>query len=105
MAIWYGMIGYGETVEIEPSVYSDTIVERPCYGTITRDMRRFQSSDKVNDDLVISNQLSIISDPYAMENFQNMRYATYMGTKWKITEIEVQYPRLILSLGSEYNEH
>lgn len=105
MAIWYGMIGYGETVETEPSVYSDTIVEKPYYGMITRDTRRFQSSDKVNDDLVISNQLSIISDPYAMENFQNMRYATYMGTKWKITEVEVQYPRLIISLGSEYNAH
>lgn len=105
MAKWYGTIGYGETVETSPSVYTEKIVERSYYGDITRDTRRLQSSDKVNDDIVISNQLSIVSDPYSCENFHSMRYATYMGTKWKITDVEVQFPRLILSLGSEYNAH
>jgi hypothetical protein len=32
-----------------------------------------------------------------------MRYVEFMGTKWKITNIEVQYPRLTLSIGGEYN--
>lgn len=105
MAKWYGAIGYGKTVETSPSVYTEKIVERSYYGDITRDTRRLQSSDKVNDDIVILNQLSIVSDPYACENFHSMRYATYMGTKWKITDVEVQFPRLILSLGSEYNAH
>ena len=105
MAKWYGMIGYGETVETAPSVFTEKIVERPYFGDIGRDTRRLQTSDKVNDDLVISNQLSIVSDPYACTNFHTMRYATYMGTKWKITDVEVQFPRLILSLGSEYNAH
>ena len=105
MAKWYGMIGYGKTVETSPSVFTEKIVERPYYGDIGRDTRRLQTSDKVNDDIVISNQLSIVSDPYACVNFHSMRYATYMGTKWKITDVEVQFPRLILSLGSEYNAH
>lgn len=105
MAKWYGAIGYGETVETSPSVHTEKITERFYYGDITRDTRRLQSSDKINDDIVISNQLSIVSDPYACKNFHSMRYATYMGTKWKITDVEVQFPRLILSLGSEYNAH
>lgn len=105
MAKWYGMIGYGKTVETSPSVFTEKVVERPYYGDIGRDTRRLQTSDKVNDDIVISNQLSIVSDPYACANFHSMRYATYMGTKWKITDVEVQFPRLILSLGSEYNAH
>lgn len=105
MAKWYGMIGYGKTVETAPSVFTEKIVERPYFGDVGRDTRRLQTSDKVNDDLVISNQLSIVSDPYACKNFHTMRYATYMGTKWKITDVEVQFPRLILSLGSEYNAH
>lgn len=105
MAKWYGMIGYGRTVETSPSVFNEKVIERPYYGDIGRDTRRLQTSDKVNDDITISNQLSIVSDPYACDNFHSMRYATYLGTKWKITDVEVQFPRLILSLGSEYNEH
>lgn len=105
MAKWYGMIGYGRTVETFPSVFNEEVIERPYYGDIGRDTRRLQTSDKVNDDIAISNQLSIVSDPYACDNFHSMRYATYLGTKWKITDVEVQFPRLILSLGSEYNEH
>lgn len=105
MAKWYGMIGYGRTVETSPSVFNEEVIERPYYGDIGRDTRRLQTSDKVNDDIAISNQLSIVSDPYACDNFHSMRYATYLGTKWKITDVEVQFPRLILSLGSEYNEH
>lgn len=105
MAKWYGMIGYGRTVETSPSVFNEKVIERPYYGDIGRDTRRLQTSDKVNDDIAISNQLSIVSDPYACDNFHSMRYATYLGTKWKITDVEVQFPRLILSLGSEYNEH
>lgn len=105
MAKWYGMIGYGRAVETSPSVFNEEVIERPYYGDIGRDTRRLQTSDKVNDDIVISNQLSIVSDPYACDNFHSMRYATYLGTKWKITDVEVQFPRLILSLGSEYNEH
>ena len=105
MAKWYGMIGYGRTVETSPSVFTDEVVERPYYGDIGRDTRRLQISDKVNDDIVISNQLSIVADPYTCANVHSMRYATYMGTKWKITDVEVQFPRLILSLGSEYNAH
>lgn len=105
MAKWYGMIGYGRTVETSPSVFNEKVIERPYYGDIGRDTRRLQTSDKVNDDITISNQLSIVSDPYACDNFHSMRYATYLGTKWKITDVEVQFPRLILSLGSEYNAH
>lgn len=105
MAKWYGMIGYGETVETAPSVYREKIKERPYYGDIIKNVRRLQTSDNVNDDIAISNQLSIVSDPYACENFHSMRYATYMGTKWKITDVEVAYPRLTLTLGGVYNAH
>ena len=105
MAKWYGRIGFGKTVETAPSVFTEEIEERAYYGDIVRDMRRLQTSDKVNDDLVISNQLSIVADPYACDNFHSIRYATYMGTKWKITDVQVEFPRLILSLGSEYNAH
>lgn len=106
MAKWFGKIGYGETVETKPGVWTETITEREYYGDLIRNSRRLQtSSDKVNDDINISNQLSIVSDPYANENFHAMRYAEFMGTRWKVTDVEVQYPRLILTLGGVYNDH
>lgn len=103
MAKWFGKIGYATTAETAPGVWEESIVEREYYGDIVRNSRRLQSGDKVNDDLNISNQLSIVSDPYANENFHAMRYAEFMGAKWKVTDVEVQYPRLLLTLGGVYN--
>lgn len=100
---WFGTIGYAETVETKPGVWKEQITERDYFGDLIRNTRRLQSSDKVNDSVDISNEISIVSDPYANENFHSMRYAKFMGTKWKITTVDVQYPRLILTLGGEYN--
>lgn len=104
MAKWCGKIGYAETTELEPGYWDEIIMERISYGDVLRNSRRLQSSDGTNDNINISNQLSIIADPYANANFHAMRYAEIMGTKWKITDVEVQYPRLILTLGGVYNE-
>ena len=103
MAKWYGEIGFAETVETKPGVWVEQITKRNYYGDVTRDSRRLQAADKLNDNVNISNQISIISDPYANENFHSMRYAFYMGTRWKITDIEFQYPRLNLTLGGVWN--
>lgn len=103
MAKWYGVIGYAETVETKPGIWEEQITERNYYGDLFRNSRRLQSTDKVNDDINISNQLSIVADPYAINNFYSMRYAEFSGAKWKITDIEVQYPRLTLTLGGVWN--
>ena len=103
MAKFYGKIGYANTVETKPGVYEEQIVERSYYGDLNRNTRRLQSADQVNDDINISNEISIVADPYATNNFHTMRYAVFMGTKWKISNVEVSYPRLILTLGGVYN--
>lgn len=103
MAKWYGVIGYAETVETTPGVWKEQVTKRNYYGDLTRNTRRLQTADKLNDDINITNELSIVADPYAMNNFHSMRYAEFMGTAWKITNVEVQYPRLILSLGGVWN--
>ena len=104
MAKWFGKIGYAETVEERPGIWIEKIIEHEYFGDVLRNSRRLQSSNKVNDDINISNEISIVADPFANQNFHSMRYAEFMGTKWKITDIEVQYPRLILTLGGVYNE-
>ena len=100
---WYGSIGYSETVEVEPGVYEEQITPKTYYGDIISKVGKFQISSEVIDDKDIAVKLSIVADPYANENFQYMRYVEWMGAKWKITNTEVRYPRIILSLGGLYN--
>jgi hypothetical protein len=103
MGKFYGNVGYIESVEVEPGVWDNKVIERPHFGDVIRSTSRFQSSGEVNDNITIGNDISIVADPYANENFQHMKYVVYMGTKWKITSAEVKYPRIILSLGGVYN--
>ena len=103
MAKWYGSIGYAETVETEPGLWEEKITERQYYGDLIRNIRKLQTSGGVNDDINVANEISIVADPYANQNFHAMRYVDFMGAKWKITSVEVQYPRLILTMGGVYN--
>ena len=103
MTRWCGVIGYAETIETVPGVWSEEFTERKYYGDLLRNSRRLQGSQQVNDDITISNQISILADPYAFQHFHAIRYAELFGTKWKVSSVEVQYPRLILELGGIYN--
>lgn len=103
MGRYYGAIGYAETVETAPGVWAEQIVERVYFGDLVRNFGKVQKADKLNDDIDISNEISIVADPYAVNNFHSMRYVTYMGAKWKVNSVEVQFPRLILSVGGLYN--
>lgn len=103
MAKWYGKIGYADNVEVEPGVWEDGIVEHSYYGDLNRNTRSLQNSGGINDNINLSNEVSIVADPYASENFYKMRYVEFAGTKWKITNVEVKYPRLILSIGGVWN--
>lgn len=103
MAKFYGAIGYVETVETSPGVWEEQITERNYYGELVRNTSRFQVSDQVNDNVNIANEISVIADPFATQNFHAMRYVEFMGAKWKITNVEVRYPRLILTIGGVYN--
>lgn len=103
MAKFFGAIGYAVTEETKPGVWKEQITEREYFGELIRNTRRLQSTDQLNDDINVANELSIVADPFAYENFHTMRYVKFMGAKWKITNVEVQYPRLILTIGGVYN--
>ena len=103
MAKFFGAIGFAETQETTPGVYVEKITERNYFGDVIRESRRLQSANQVNDNIDISNQFSIVADPFAEDNIYSMRYVAYMGAKWKISNVEVQRPRLILTVGGLYN--
>lgn len=105
MAKWFGNIGFAETVETAPGVWEEVITPKPYYGDLIQNTRRLEAPDKVNDDVTISNEISIVSDPYVSQNFHAIRYAEFMNSKWKVTSISVEFPRLRLTLGGVYNEN
>lgn len=104
MVKWAGVIGFvNETKETAPSVYKEEFIERKYYGDVVKNNRRLVTADKVNDDISVQNQLSIVADPYAMNHFYSMKYATFCGAKWKVTDVQVEHPRLTLTLGGLWN--
>lgn len=105
MAKFKGAIGFAETVEKEPGVYVEKIVRRTYRGDLLRNNRRLESSGNINDNINISNEISIIADPYANHHFHTMRYVEFGGAKWKVSSVDAtKYPRLVLTLGGLYNE-
>ena len=100
---WSGLIGFERTEETKPGVWTPVVKEKHYYGNLDRILKLSQPANQVNDNININNTLSIVADPYANEHYFEMKYAVLSGTKWKITNVEVKYPRLILSLGGVYN--
>ncbi|MBR0280525.1 MAG: hypothetical protein IJQ81_02905 [Oscillibacter sp.] len=100
-----GRIGYGATEEIRPGVYEERTEEREYYGDVTRNTRRYQRGESLNDNLELDNVISIVADPFAFEHFSEIRYVIWNGAKWKVKGVEIQYPRLSLTIGGVYNEN
>lgn len=103
MAKFYGTVGFVKTVESVQGVWEEQVVERKYYGNVISRIRSLATSG-VNDNINISDEISIVADPFANENYFAIRFVEYMGAKWKVQSISVQFPRLILSLGGLYNE-
>jgi len=104
MAKFSGHIGFVISVSSVPGVYKDQATEANYYGDVIQDNRSWtQSTDTLVGDIGIRNKISILANPFAFENISAMKYVVWMGKRWAITNIEVQYPRLILSIGGLYN--
>lgn len=100
---FYGTVGFVKTEETEPGVWKAQTVEHGYCGDLNRNIYRNDGS-RVNTDFNINNQVSIVCDPYALENFQFIKYVRFLGSAWKVSSVEVNYPRLILNLGDVYTE-
>lgn len=102
---FYGEVGYGETVEnpAGSGKWSPVITEFPYQGDVVRNLTRQEAGDKVNNDISVSNSISVLADEYAMQNSSKIKYVRWNGVRWIVTSVEIRHPRLILNLGSVYN--
>ncbi len=99
-----GAVGYADIdVETAPGVWVASMVAKNYRGDVTRSSRRLESTTTLNDDVTLENSFSIIADAFAFENFDKMRYVSWNGSNWTVTNVEVQRPRLILTVGDIWN--
>ena len=92
MSKFYGAIGYSVTEENRPGVWGEKITVRDYYGDVIRNTRQYQSSDNLNDNLNVSNEFSIVADPFAYANFHSMRFIEYMGLNGKFQMLKFSIP-------------
>lgn len=110
MAKWSGIIGFSNQKQVlgpngeSTGIWEENVIEFKYYGDIFKNTKAIESGSQINDQIRISNQISFVADPYARLNFHRILYATFMGIKWKVNNVEVQFPRIIVNLGGEYNE-
>lgn len=102
---FYGVVGYGDSVETAPGsgVWRDEITEQTFYGDVLRDTRQLIDGIGVNENITVGNRISILADPSAFEDFDKIKYVEWNGKLWTVPDVEVDRPRLILSIGSVYN--
>ena len=104
MAKYYGVIGFVQNVETRPGIWEDVTTERNYYGDVLKNFARHQSANQLNDNFIISDEISIIADGYFRENLASIKYVNYMGVNWKVTNLDgSNYPRIVLTLGGVYN--
>ena len=103
MARFSGKIGYVTHEETSPGVWTESIVERQYYGDLTHHYRSWSADEGINDNIIFSQDISIVADPYLYDNAHNMRYVIFRGVKWRITKFEIDHPRVRISTGEEYH--
>ena len=98
-----GLIGFAQTIETAPSVWEEIITEKRYFGDVKRVIKRYHDGENLNDNITYSNSIEIVADPFVRDNLQNLRYVTWNGSKYSISNIQVNYPRFILEIGGVYN--
>ncbi len=103
---YYDVVGFSFSEEgtgEREGIVEDKVVEKYYYGDILRNTRRYENGNDINDNLRINNQVSIVADDYAYDHYYDIRYCRLMNGLWKVTNVEVQRPRLLLTIGEVYN--
>lgn len=101
---FYGFVGYAVNKETQPNVHEDVIEEYPAYGEILQNIRKWTTDADLNDDLTTQNRISLIASPFIREHCSRIKYVRWMKTAWKVTAVQIQYPRIIVTLGGVFNE-
>lgn len=105
MAKWSGKIGFVTTAETPSGsgIWKEVVVVKNAKGDVKRSIKKWQVEDKVNDNITLNNEISIVGNPYIMQNYYAIRFISFMGAWWSVNTVTLDYPRLTLEIGGLYN--
>lgn len=102
-----GKIGFVKQVLLDdpdyPGKYVEVVKRKPYKGDVIHNGNRWDSGNRVNGDTKITQTISIVADEFAYRNCRWMRFVEYMGADWEINSMEIERPRIQLTLGGLYN--
>lgn len=100
-----GKVGFWiDDDEIEPGYFVSHFVEKKYTGDVSRDNRHWNESDKGTiSNYRVNNEIYILTDLYARQNWQSIRYVVWNGVKWKVSSVSLGYPRCTLVLAEVWN--
>lgn len=103
MAKFYGVVGFADIEKSAPGVTREVLTEKTYKGDVYRNMGKVQYGENLNNEINVSQEIHILLDPYSHKNFHKIRYVSYMGSNWRVTNVEVRYPRLVMQIGGVYS--
>lgn len=98
-----GKVGYAVQTEKAPGIWEDTITEHPKLGDVVQRTEVLGSDDSVLTQYRTTTSISVLNDGVLKENYENLRYISYMGKNWTIASAVVQPPRIVFYIGEVYN--
>lgn len=101
-----GIVGFAiqERSERNRGIIEERMHERTYYGDVIEPKTRWTGTqDGTNDNITLSSKISIVADPFAYQHCSNIRFVEYMGACWKVTDVSIQSPRLLLTVGGVWN--
>ena len=103
MARFCGKVGYVDPDEESKGVFVNKPEEHVYYGDTTNISKRWQTNENLNDDIRLEQNVSIMADAYAYKNYWKIRYIIIDDIAWRVTNVQVARPRLLLYIGGIYN--
>ena len=100
---FHGNVGFIQTTNEGHSVHKANLVEKPYFGDVLKYHKQYDAGQQEHDEITINNQISIVANAFAYQNIGFMRYVVWNGQKWKITSADLDYPRIVLTIGGLYN--
>lgn len=98
-----GEVGYVMQEETEPGVWRSVEKIRKMRGDVLYRGVSNNVGAKMNDDINLNNRISVLGDAFAFENYVAMKWVTLGNAKWEVTLINVEPPRLVLTIGGPYH--
>lgn len=103
MTKFCGTIGIRKTVNKGSGIWVEDVDKRTVYGEVKSNTRRLENGESINDNVNVNNTFEIVGDEDIFERFYDIVYISWRGQNWKVSNIDFQPPRLILTIGGIYN--